>query len=439
MSNSPFSRLRVSISRVSGSRAVRPRGLSRESVEELRSRLGNPRWIRRLPSSPRSQVWLAEFDGFPAVVKQVVDSPDADERYGREVTALRLAARVHPPVVPALLAALPGPRLLVLEHLNNRRPRTGWVQPWATALARLHASTGPADVGSLPAWRGPGSADVRAFLALAGQLAVPVPAGVPAELEQLLERLDPKSSMGASGASHGGAGIGGGDAGGGGGPGVGAGGGAGGGVGSGGGAGSGGDGSGGVGRGSVVRGGNSGSRPALLHGDPCPGNDLYEGGVARFVDLEQASLGSGLVELAYLRIGFPTCWCVTTIPEAELLAAEDSYRQTYQSMAGVPPSGDLTDACAGWLISGDALVERSRRGRPERPVNHLAAAVRRDWKWGTATARQRLAYRLTVVAGLCTERDDLVEFGRLCTAMRTRMDDHWSLPAPLPVIRPDSR
>jgi len=273
-------------------------------------------------------------------------------------------------VVPSLLATVPAARLLVLERLNDRRPRTGWILPWAVALARLHASTGPADVGSLPAWRGPGPTDARAFLALAAELAVPVPSRVPGELEQLLTRLHP------------------------------------------------------------ARGHD------LLHGDPYPGNDLYENGSARFLDLEAAALGSGLVELAYLRIGFPTCWCVTGVAEAELLVAESAYRQTYRSAAGTEPAGDLVDACAGWLISGDALVERARRGSPGQPADHLAAVLRRDWRWGTATARQRLAHRLGVVGGLCAERDDLSGLGRLCLLMRARMNTRWPGLAPLPLVRP---
>jgi hypothetical protein len=249
-----------------------------------------------------------------------------------------------------------------LERLADRRPRSGWVRPWAIALARLHASTGPADIGTLPAWRGPGPADVRSFLALAAELEAPVPAGAPAELEQLLQRLHQHSGH------------------------------------------------------------------ALLHGDPCPGNDLYADGVARFVDLEQACLGAGLVELAYLRIGFPTCWCVIAVPEDEVRAAEEDYLRTYTSAAGAEPAGDLTDACVAWLISGDALVERARRGTPG--VDHLAALVRRDWRWGTVTARQRLAYRLTVVAGLTADREDLSDLSRLCGGMRARLDERWSVSAP---------
>lgn len=95
---------------------------------------------------------------------------------------------------------------------------------------------------------------------------------------------------------------------------------------------------------------------ALLHGDPCPGNDLHTTGGVRFIDFEQAAWGSGLMELAYLRIGFPTCWCVTASSEALLHRAEDAYRTAWHAETGAALPVDLTDACAGWLIRGDALV-----------------------------------------------------------------------------------
>ncbi|HEX3593310.1 MAG TPA: hypothetical protein VHV74_27105 [Pseudonocardiaceae bacterium] len=160
---------------------------------------------------------------------------------------------------------------------------------------------------------------------------------------------------------------------------------------------------------------------ALLHGDPCAGNDLYPGGGARLVDFEQASLGDGRVELAYARIGFPTCWCVTAPPPALLAEAEAAYWATL----GTPPA-DLTDACAGWLIRGDALVEKAYRGT----ADHLAGATTRDWPWGTATARQRLLHRLAVVAAL-----DDTEFGNCCAVLRERMLARWPGLRPLPADR----
>ena len=96
--------------------------------------------------------WLAEFDGEPAIIKEVTDGADARDRYTRELTALPLAARVRPPEVPALLAADPGTRVLVLEYLTSHKPpAAGWMTSYATALAQLHAATGPEHAGALPA------------------------------------------------------------------------------------------------------------------------------------------------------------------------------------------------------------------------------------------------------------------------------------------------
>ncbi|MEV8533591.1 aminoglycoside phosphotransferase family protein [Streptomyces sp. NPDC051211] len=171
---------------------------------------------------------------------------------------------------------------------------------------------------------------------------------------------------------------------------------------------------------------------ALLHGDPCPGNDLHTGDGIRFVDFEQASLGSGLVELAYLRIGFPTCWCVTAAAEPLLDRAEEAYREVWRAETGGEVGGGLADACAGWLIRGDALVQRARREGPD----HLARMTSRDWTWGTATARQRLVHRLGVVARLTADDTALAATARLCAALRTRMLTRWPALPPVPAERP---
>ncbi|MFJ9695521.1 phosphotransferase [Kitasatospora sp. NPDC101183] len=325
--------------------------------EELRSRLGLPRRARRLTSSPRSRVWQAELSGSTVVIKQLVDAPEADERYAREVAALRLASRADPPVVPRLLGADPVQRVLVLEHLEHGRPREGWIVDYATALARLHATARPTDAEALPRWSGPTPADVDAFLRLADTLGAPAPNGLRAELDALVDRL-----------------------------------------------------------------GRNGARPALLHGDPCPGNDLHTAAGVRFIDFEQSSIGDGAVELAYLRVGFPTCWCVTAPPAGLLAEAEAAYRSTWRSLTGTAAPEDLADACAGWLIRGDALVERARRDS----TDHLAVLPHRDWTWGTATARQRLTHRLRTVSRLTAATRTLPHLHHLTT--------HW--PTPWPTLRP---
>ncbi|MFF1377467.1 phosphotransferase [Streptomyces sp. NPDC058308] len=334
--------------------------------ERLTAELGVPGRARKLASSPRSRVWRAELSGTPVVVKQLVEGPDAADRYAREVAALRLAAHVDPPVVPALLGTDPLDRVLVLEHLEEGPPRADWVIEYATALARLHAAADADTASTLPTWTAPDQADIDSFLRLARTLGAEVPPTVPATLADLVGRLARTP------------------------------------------------------------------RRSLLHGDPCPGNDMHTRDGIRFIDFEQASLGDGLVELAYLRIGFPTCWC-STIPAPPLLtAAEAAYRTAWREATGTDAQGDLTDACAGWVLRGDALVQRAHRGS----VDHLAELPRRDWRWGTATARQRLAHRLGVVSRMTAESGELKDLGDLAASMRTGMLTRWPALSPLPSERP---
>ncbi|MFJ9852417.1 aminoglycoside phosphotransferase family protein [Streptomyces sp. NPDC101150] len=334
--------------------------------EKLRAELGAPARGHRLESSPRSRVWRAELSGTRVVVKQLIDAPEAAERYAREVAALKLASRVDPPVAPVLLGTDPGERVLVLEHLEHRKPREDWVVDYASALARLHAATGAEDANMLPAWSGPTQDDIDSFLGLVRTLGVAVPSGARTELEGLLGRL-----LGTPG--H-----------------------------------------------------------ALLHGDPCPGNDMHTSSGIRFIDFEQAALGDGLVELAYLRIGFPTCWCATAPPEPLLHAAEAAYRATWREATGTEVRDDLADACAGWLLRGDALVQRAYRGR----ADHLAEVPDRDWKWGTATARQRLVHRLGIVSRMTADGGELRCLGQLAADTRRAMLTRWPALQPLPLQRP---
>ncbi|MEV8099944.1 aminoglycoside phosphotransferase family protein [Kitasatospora sp. NPDC085879] len=334
--------------------------------ERLRTELGTPRGARRLGSSPRSRVWRAELSGTPVVVKQLRAGPEADERYARELAALRLTGRADPPVAPRLLAADPDARVLVLEHLEHRTPREDWVIDYAAALARLHALAGGGHGHGLPAWSGPTGEDVEAFLRLARELGAVVPAGAHAELDGLVDRLAALPGR------------------------------------------------------------------ALLHGDPCPGNDMHTGDGIRFVDFEQASLGPGIVELAYLRIGFPTCWCATAPASQRLAAAEAAYRAQWRADTGTDVHGDLADACTGWLLRGDALVQRAHRGT----TDHLARIPHRDWTWGTATARQRLAHRLRTVDRLTADNPASRDLGRLATAMYEGMLARWPGIRPLPERRP---
>jgi len=305
--------------------------------------LGRPRRVRGIKSSPRSRVWSAEFDGTPAVVKQSVGGSDAGERYQRELTALRLAARADPPLAPRVLGVDPDRRIMALERLPiRRRTMPNWVV-YAEGLARLHQVTTAADVGSLPAANVPTAADLAAFRTLCAAFDLTTPDD---ELDPLPERL--------AGGHH------------------------------------------------------------LVHGDPCVGNALPVEGRAWFLDFEHAALGNGLTELAYLRIGFPTCWNLNVVPPDRAVEAEAAYRALAPDV-----DGTVAEHCVGWLLRGDALVERAHRdGR-----DHLGRMLREDWTWGFVSARQRFAHRLGVVASL-TE-PELVGTARLAKELRERMLTRW--------------
>ncbi|MEV6237158.1 phosphotransferase [Lentzea sp. NPDC051838] len=150
----------------------------------------------------------------------------------------------------------------------------------------------------------------------------------------------------------------------------------------------------------------------LLHGDPCPGNDMYTERGARFVDLEGAALGDGLTELVYLRMGFPTCATVSETPRELREAAEQAYFEERGWKA------ELGDACVRWLVQGDALVQRAERDG----TDHLKRVVDEDWFWYSTTARGRLMFRARVVATL-TETHP--EMSALAQRLHEKMTRTW--------------
>ena len=95
---------------------------------------------------------------------------------------------------------------------------------------------------------------------------------------------------------------------------------------------------------------------AYTHGDPCPDNALYSGGVVRLVDFEFGGFGHALLDAVYGRMPFPTCWCVNRLPAMIPAEMEAAYRA--ELVKGCPQAGDdaffypaLVEACAWWMIT----------------------------------------------------------------------------------------
>jgi hypothetical protein len=95
-------------------------------------------------------------------------------------------------------------------------------------------------------------------------------------------------------------------------------------------------------------------------------------------------------------------------------AAEAAYRALRPDVEGT-----VAEHCVGWLLRGDALVERAHRdGR-----DHLGRLLREDWTWGFVGARARFAHRLGVVGAL-TE-PELAGTARLARTLRERVLARW--------------
>jgi hypothetical protein len=67
---------------------------------------------------------------------------------------------------------------------------------------------------------------------------------------------------------------------------------------------------------------------ALIHADLCPDNCmvLNKRGDICILDFEFSRPGNAIMDVAFLRLGFPTCWCAGRLSRAVVRASEKAYR-----------------------------------------------------------------------------------------------------------------
>jgi hypothetical protein len=162
----------------------------------------------------------------------------------------------------------------------------------------------------------------------------------------------------------------------------------------------------------------------LTHGDPCPDNALLVEGQIRLIDFEFAGLRPPLVDGAYGRVPFPTCWCVNRLPQNLVIAIEAAYRvELKQALAWVEDEQAwrraVVEASAFWLVSD--LAEWL-----------LPVALKEERVWGISTIRQRLLLRLPLFTELTREFAHLVALGRLTEEVADRLAERWTEVEPMP-------
>jgi hypothetical protein len=156
---------------------------------------------------------------------------------------------------------------------------------------------------------------------------------------------------------------------------------------------------------------------ALVHGDPCPDNVLLpEDGRAVLIDFEFSRPSHALLDAAYWRMGFPTCWCAGTIPHEISRRIDRAYREAIAD--AIPDALDdekfrresaVIDVA--WLLGNLAWL--------------LKGALSNDDVWGRATNRSRIILYLGRVIRSVEEADILPGMRTLALTWLRDLRGRW--------------
>jgi hypothetical protein len=155
---------------------------------------------------------------------------------------------------------------------------------------------------------------------------------------------------------------------------------------------------------------------ALNVSDACPDNHVLQGKSVRFFDFEFSNYGHALLDGAYLRVPFPTCWCAARIPDDVQAQAERIYRMELASacpLAAVDEEFEeaMLMACARWTIATVSWT--------------LERTVREDDLWGLLSHRQRHILRLESLARSLEASGRLSEIKRVAAALARELRTRW--------------
>ena len=152
-----------------------------------------------------------------------------------------------------------------------------------------------------------------------------------------------------------------------------------------------------------------------MHADACPDNCLLLVDGARLIDFEFGRFHHPLIDGACLRLGFPSCWCARSIPEAIVDRGEAAYRTALAAGCGWA-TGDVFDR---------ALVEAGAYWTVGMFAWAMPGLLGDDLAWGLASGRQRVLRRLDVFARLAGSRQHLRALAAAAGELRGRLVERW--------------
>lgn len=167
---------------------------------------------------------------------------------------------------------------------------------------------------------------------------------------------------------------------------------------------------------------------AFTPGDTCPDNHRFVTEDALcFFDFEFGGFRHALLDAAYLRAPFPSCWCVSRLPPDLTPRLEATYRA--ELVAGCPEAADdalffpaLVFANAYWAI---ASVSWS-----------LEKALKQDDRWGLSTVRQRHPLRLANFAEVSEQFGILSALAATARALEAKLRALWAEGEDMPLYQP---
>lgn len=155
---------------------------------------------------------------------------------------------------------------------------------------------------------------------------------------------------------------------------------------------------------------------AFAPGDTCPDNHRFIGESLRFFDFEFCSFRHALLDSSYLRVPFPTCWCVNRLPPDLVPALEATYRA--ELVRGCPAAADdaafgraLVHACAYWMVVTLGW--------------HLIQALTEDQPWGISSLRPRQRLRLDTFMAASETFGHLPALAATARALAGRLRERW--------------
>ncbi len=162
---------------------------------------------------------------------------------------------------------------------------------------------------------------------------------------------------------------------------------------------------------------NPGPFFTLIQSDAAPDNCLFDGTHWRLFDFEGGHYTHALLEAAYYRMPFPTCWCVYRLPENIMQRVETAYRA--ELVKGCPAAADdtlfyhgMVEACVTWALNFHFMRPLEKMLEQDR---HLVAL----------TDRQRFLLYLNSAVRASAEFDHLPATGATLRAIADRLAQLW--------------